>query len=260
MTAIINDYLNLAHKLCDHAAMTTRQFFRQSIDVEKKADASPVTIADKKTEVILRHLINQQYPEHAIIGEEHGVSGESDWQWVIDPIDGTRSFISGFPVYACLVALLYRGQPMLSIIDMPILGERFVACEHGRTTLNGRTIGSSNLSVLNQAKLYSTDPIMFNPSQIQQHQALAQASALVRYSGDGYLYGMLAAGWIDLVLEADLQPYDFLPLTLIVERAGGVITDWQGRPLTPDSKGEVLASANQILHQQAIDCLHQIKK
>lgn len=249
------ELLPFVQQLSDKAANITLRHFRQSIDVMQKKDASPVTIADQDTEAMLREHILAQFPNHAIIGEEFGQSGDSEWQWVIDPIDGTRSYISGFPTYATLIALLHNQQPILSVIDMPALSERFIAIRNHPTTLNGQQISVSSTTVLQNAKLQSTDLGMFNTQQWQQRQTLAQHVALDRFNGDGYLYAMLAAGWIDLVVEADLKAHDFLPLLLIVEQAGGVITDWSGKPLTAESNGEVIAAATPALHQAALEQL-----
>lgn len=251
----LTELLPFVQQLSDEAARITLHHFRQSIDVMQKKDASPVTIADQSTEAMLRKKILAQYPEHAIIGEEFGQSGDSEWQWVIDPIDGTRSYISGFPTYATLIALLHNHQPVLSVIDMPALRERFVAIKDQPTELNGQRISVSNIEALNDAKLQSTDPGMFSQQQWQRRQQLAKHVALDRFNGDGYLYAMLAAGWIDLVVEADLKPHDFLPLLLIVEQAGGVITDWSGNALTSESNGEVIAAATPALHQASLNQL-----
>lgn len=246
------EYLAFAAILCDKARTITGKYFRQKIDIKDKYDNSPVTVADRQTEARLREMIAQKYPGHGIIGEEYGNSGASDLQWVIDPIDGTRSFISGFPIYCTLIALLYQEEVVFSIIDMPQLNERFSAAHDQKTQLNGVLIHTSTQTELKNATVFSTDPGMFNPTQFAQRQALTGMCKLERWSGDGYLYAMLAAGWIDLVIEADLKPYDFLPLQRIVEQAGGVISDWQGNPLTRYSKGEVLACANRSLQQQAL--------
>lgn len=246
------EYLAFASTLCDKARTITGKYFRQLIDVKDKNDNTPVTVADQETEMILRKMITSAYPEHAIIGEEYGNSGKSALQWVIDPIDGTRSFISGFPIYCTLIALLYQDEVLLSIIDMPQLNERFTAAHDKNTNLNGKPIHTSKQTNLKKATVFSTDPGMFTPEQFAQRQALTRLCKLERWSGDGYLYAMLAAGWIDLVIEADLKPYDFLPLQRIVEQAGGVISDWQGKPLTRHSNGEVLACANRILQEQAL--------
>ncbi len=245
-------FLRFAEQLADRARETTLHYFRQPLTIDSKADASPVTIADRQTEATLREMISARYPDHAILGEEHGISGDSDWQWILDPIDGTKSFISGFPIYCTLIALLYQGRPILCLIDMPVLKERFIATAEGDSQLNGQPIHTRQTSELTHAICYSTDPIMFSHTQQNRLEPLRQQLAMQRFTGDGYLYGMLAAGWIDLVIEADMKPYDFLPLVLVVERAGGVITDWEGQPLTLASDGNILAAATPALHQAAL--------
>lgn len=249
--------LAFAHQLADEAAKITRAYFRQPIEVENKADSSPVTLADKATETRLRCLIRHRYPDHGIIGEEQeNFATAGAFEWVIDPIDGTRSFITGYPLYGTLIALLKAGQPVLSIIDMPILGERFFATANTPTcyTKQGETkqLVTSNCQQLDKANLFSTDYGMFTNKENQQLKALRQAVAMVRYNGDCYLYAMLAAGWIDIVVESDLKVYDFMPLQLIIQQAGGVITDWHGRPLTKNSQGQVLACANTDLLDNAL--------
>lgn len=251
------DYLQFAHSLADAARQVTLGYFRTHVAVQNKADASPVTIADKTAEQRLREQIAAHFPTHSIIGEEHeNTVGDSEYEWIIDPIDGTRSFISGYPLYGTLIALLKNGEPIVSIIDMPALNERFFATAdmptQCRDAQNTRQIHSRDTQNLADAMLFSTDYGMFNNTENQRLNPLRQAVAMVRYNGDCYLYAMLAAGWIDVVAEADLKVYDFMPLKLIVEQAGGVISDWQGRALTKDSSGQVLAAANVALHRLAL--------
>lgn len=162
----VTELMTFADTLCDEAARITLGYFRQSVDVMQKKDASPVTIADRETEKTLRKLILATFPDHAIIGEEFGRSGESDWQWVLDPIDGTRSYISGFPTYATLIALFHHDKPVLSIIDMPALGERYIASSETNSTFNGQPIQVSGQSQLSHAKMQSTDPGMFTPERL----------------------------------------------------------------------------------------------
>lgn len=250
------ELLTFAAQLADRAREITLHYFRQPLNIVDKNDASPVTIADQETESALRTMIAARFPEHGIIGEEYGAqSGASPYRWIIDPIDGTRSFISGFPIYCTLIALLHHDKPLLSIIDMPRLDERFSAADNG-SYLNGTKIAVSTCRDISQALCYSTDPTMFNPQQYQKHQALAQAVRQQRYTGDGYAYAMLAAGWIDLVVEAGMKIHDFLPLIPIIEQAGGIISDWQGQPLTNRSNGEILAAATPQLHRQAMALLN----
>ncbi len=253
-----SEFLDFAHHLADSAREVTLSYFRRrDLNVEKKADSSPVTIADRQTEVVLREKISATFPDHGIIGEEQSQKrAQSAYEWIIDPIDGTKNFLSGFPLYGTLICLLHNGAPVVSIIDIPAQDERFFATASTPTLYrkgNVDTIIHTNENhCLHTSVLYSTDYSMFSPSENDVVQTLRNAVSLVRYNGDCYLYGMLAAGWIDIVLEADLKIYDFLPLVLIVERAGGTMTDWRGVPLNKNSNGQVLACANQTLHQAAL--------
>lgn len=255
-------WLDFTHELADAAREITLNYFRNPLAVEGKADGSPVTIADKTTESKLRQRITQRYPEHCIIGEEHAEkTGNSVYEWILDPIDGTRNFISGYPLFGTLICLQKNGKPIVSMIDLPALNERFFASADTSTIYRKRqhqqTVSSScDCRSLSEARLFSTDYGMFTDAENAQAKALRNAVNMVRYNGDCYLYAMLSAGWIDVVLESDLKVYDFMPLTLIVEQAGGIITDWQGKPLTKNSNGQILASANDTLHQQALEKLN----
>lgn len=163
--------------------------------------------------------------------------------------------MAGFPVYATLIALCHGETPLVNIIDMPALNERFAASAGMPATFNGQTIRTRNLP-LKEALIYSSAPDMFTRGQFARRENLARQCAQSRYGGDAYLYGMLAAGWIDIVIEADMKAHDFMPLVLVVEQAGGVISDWRGKPLTTASNGEILACATRELHAQALAALH----
>lgn len=255
--ADLADLLAFAHRLADTARTITLNYFRQPIDIVQKFDGSPVTLADRKTEQALREMIENHYPQHGIIGEEQAAkSGNSEFEWIIDPIDGTKNFIAGLPLYGTLICLLKSGQPIVSIIDIPAQDERWSASIQQQTIYQKNqqqdTLNCSSNTALSQATLCSTDYSMFTAAEHKQATALRQSVAQIRYNGDCYLYAMLASGWIDIVLESDLKIYDFLPLVLIIEQAGGIISDWQGQPLTKASNGQVLASANAALHQAAL--------
>lgn len=255
MLSATPDQIAFAHQLADEARRITLAYFRTSMNTQWKSDHSPVTLADRETESQLRAMIARRFPDHAVLGEEEGASGDSPWRWVIDPIDGTRSFMAGFPVFAVLIALYYEDRPLLNLIDMPALNERFFASAGTQTLLNQSPVRTRSLP-LAQALLYSSSPDMFGKAQFARRETVAQHCAQSRYGGDAYLYGMLAAGWIDMVIEADMKAHDFMPLILIVEQAGGVISDWQGNPLHLGSNGEILASANARLHEQALALLN----
>lgn len=249
-------YASFAQSLADHVQPLSRQWFRHPLSVDTKADESPVTQADREVEAALRAAIMRQYPDHGIYGEEYGAQQvEAEFVWSLDPIDGTRAFISGHPLWGTLLALLHRGKPILGLIDMPMLGERWTGVAGGTAMLNGQACRTSPCQRLEQAILYSTSPDIFNKTELAAFDTLSRAVRMRRYGGDCYSYGLLASGHIDLVVEAGLQPYDYLALMPVIESAGGVISDWAGKPLGLDSDGRVVAAATPQLHRQALAVL-----
>jgi len=249
-------YLALANKLADAAAAVIRPYFRKNVAVDDKADQSPVTIADREAEAVMRRLIGETFPDHGIFGEEHGQERtDAEYVWVLDPIDGTKSFISGMPVFGTLIALAHRGRPILGIIDQPISGERWVGAQGHPSTLNGTRITTRACGDLAQATLFSTSPDLFPGEKLTAFDRLRTSVKLTRYGADCYAYGLLSAGFIDLVVEDSLKPYDYCALAAIIEGAGGVATDWDGRPLGLDSPGHVVACGDPRLIGPARDRL-----
>jgi inositol-phosphate phosphatase / L-galactose 1-phosphate phosphatase / histidinol-phosphatase len=245
-------HLALAGTLADKAGEILRRYFRKKIAVERKDDLSPVTVADREAEAAMRALIGEIFPDHGIIGEEHGATRpDAEYLWVLDPIDGTKSFISGIPLFGTLIALTHRGQPVLGIIDQPILRERWVGAAGRPTSLNGVPVSCRPCSNLGAATLYSTAPSMFRGAHEAGFERLRDAVALARYGADCYAYAQLASGFIDLVVEGDLKPYDFCALVPVIEGAGGSITDWQGHALGIESDGRVVAAGDPALGQAA---------
>jgi inositol-phosphate phosphatase/L-galactose 1-phosphate phosphatase/histidinol-phosphatase len=233
-----------------------RAHFRQPIAVDDKPDNSPVTIADCAAEEAMRQLIAARFPDHGIIGEEFGRSAEdAEFVWVLDPIDGTKSFISGVPLFGTLIALARRGRPILGIIDQPVSGERWVGARERPSTLQGREIRCRPCPALKSATLFATTPDMFAGADRDSFSRLARAVKLVRFGADCYAYGLLAAGFIDIVAEASLKPYDFCAMAPIVEGAGGVATDWRGEPLGLGSDGRVLIAGDHAAHRAALALL-----
>lgn len=248
--------LPLAHALADAARQNTLPLFRTPLEVIAKLDDSPVTVADRSAEASMRSLLGAQVPSHGILGEEHGRERmDAEYLWVLDPIDGTKSFITGSPLWGTLIALLHRGQPVLGLVDMPVLGERWLAQRGQATLCNGQTMHTSGCQNLAQARIYTTSPDAFKPAQWLAFDALSRRCALRRFGGDCYIYAQLAGGYIDLVAEAGLQPYDYLAVVTLVQSAGGVMTDWDGQPLGVGSDGRVLAAATPQLHAQALAAL-----
>ena len=246
----------LAHDLADAARDVVRKYFRAPIDVIDKSDASPVTIADRETEAVMREKIAKACPDHGIYGEEHGIErADAEYVWVLDPIDGTRAFISGQPTFGTLIALLYRGEPVLGIMDQAITGERWSGARGRSTLLNGLPVHSRACTETGNAVFYTTDPSLFPDADLDAATRLRTSCKMARYSIDCYAYCLIATGFVDVVAEANLKPYDFSALIPIVEGAGGVMTDWQGKRLGLHSDGRVLATGNPALHAKALEIL-----
>ncbi len=244
------------------AANTARRvimkYFRKSFDVITKNDGSPLTCADRETERAIKELILTRHPTHSFLGEEGGsIDRDEKWRWVVDPIDGTKSFVTGNPTFGTLIALLHEDIPVIGLIDHCALNERWIGVAGRATTHNGVPCTTDQTARIDESTLYATHPDMFVGEAVQQFGRLSTAVRLCVFGGDCYAYGLLASGWTGLVCEASLKAHDFLALVPVVDGAGGVITDWHGRGLTKQSNGQVLAAANPILHAAALDKLKQ---
>jgi histidinol phosphatase-like enzyme (inositol monophosphatase family) len=222
--------------------------------VDAKADQSPVTAADRGAEELMRARIAKKFPSHGIIGEEFGTErGEAEFVWVLDPIDGTKSFITGVPLWGTLIALLHHGQPVLGAIHQPVL-KQLVIGDGVTTTLNGRPVRTRACSRLEDATLLYSDPL--NPAKHQdgaKHDALLRRAKLVRTWGDCYGYLLVATGWADICLDPIMNPWDIAALVPVIRGAGGVITDWRGGPAYPAES--TIAAATPALHAQIVAAL-----
>ncbi|OYX39504.1 MULTISPECIES: inositol monophosphatase family protein [unclassified Sphingomonas] len=254
--------IDLAHRLADAAGAVIRPYFRAPHGLETKADHSPVTLADREAEAAMRSLIEATFPDDAIIGEEYGTKdGTSGRAWVLDPVDGTRAFVSGRPVFGTLIGLMIEGWPMLGIIDQPILKERWSGVIGKPTLFNGTPATTRACRALEGAALATTSPHAFDEHQADHFVALARAVTGGRmgqgpiYGGDCYNYGCLASGHLDIVVEAGLKIHDFAALVPVVEGAGGRMCDWQGDPLTADSVGEVIAAGDPARIEGIVEAL-----
>lgn len=249
--------IGVAQAVADAARPVPLKYFRRSLIVEDKADASPVTVADRETEAAMRRVLAEMVPEHGIFGEEHGRSGlDRRYVWVLDPIDGTRSFITGFPLFCSLIALLEDGIPVLGIIDVPAIGERYMGIAGDRAWFADRLLRTSGCTRLDEAQVYVAGHEPSDPARRAGFARAAQAGRMQRYCYDAYAYALVAAGHVDVMFETDLEPYDYLSLVPLIEAAGGCITDWAGKPLRLDSAGDVLASASPQLHEQMLALLN----
>jgi inositol-phosphate phosphatase/L-galactose 1-phosphate phosphatase/histidinol-phosphatase len=250
--------LALAGQLADVARQISLAHFRTPLAVERKGDGSPVTIADRGIETEMRRMIRAAFPAHAIRGEEFAAEGSGEFTWVLDPIDGTKSFVTGYPLFGSLIALLQGDRPVLGVIEAPALAERWVGCEGRATLFNGRQVQASACRTIEQAVVYTTTAETFNSAERHCFEALSARAALRRFGGDCYLYGMLASGHCDLVIEVQLKPHDFMAAIPIIEGAGGRISDWRGQPLGTATEGRVVAAATEALWRQAIEALSAV--
>jgi histidinol phosphatase-like enzyme (inositol monophosphatase family) len=257
---LADDLVATAHALADAARVATLQHFRRAdlvADTKEAARFDPVTAADRLSEEKMRAILAERRPDDAILGEEFGPkSGTSGLTWVLDPIDGTRGYLSGTPTWGVLISVRDAGGPIYGIIDQPYIGERFEG-GLGRARVVG-PMGEARLATraarpLSEAILFSTFPEVGTPEEGAAFRRVAPRARLVRYGTDCYAYALIAAGQIDLVIEAGLQAYDVQAPIAVIEAAGGVVTDWQGRPA--HDGGRILAAANPAIHAEALALL-----
>ncbi|MCC7251994.1 histidinol-phosphatase [Hyphomicrobium sp.] len=258
------DLLALGHDLADRSGAVIRPHFRRPIAVANKAGKAafdPVTKADQAAERAIARMIRTRAPEHGVVGEEYGREREdAPFQWVVDPIDGTRSFITGTPMWGTLIGLLYDGAPVLGLMDQPFTGERFwsaekaaYAREAGRAARRIRTRSCERVA---DALIMTTSPDLFESgAETDGFARVKREARMTRYGGDCYAYCLLASGFVDLVIEAGLKSYDIVALIPIVERAGGRVTTWDGGP--PTAGGRIIASGDPALHERALKLLNR---
>lgn len=240
-----------------------RPLFRTRPEAMLKADASPVTIADRAAEQAMRAVLHARCPDCGIAGEEFGIDRpdapwpDAPWRWVLDPIDGTRAFLTGRPIFATLIALLHHDEPVLGVIDQPVTGERWLGVAGEATQFHGPFGGlpaTRPCPALAAAELSATSPEMLGPHRPAWDRLAAQVRR-VSWGGDAYAYGLLALGQIDLIAEADLKPWDWAALVPVIQGAGGRITNWSGTPLRADGDGRVLAVGDPALLPAAVAAL-----
>ena len=254
--AVTEADIELAQRLADAAGEAIRPYFRAEHGLETKADHTPVTLADRAAEEAMRKLIIAERPMDSIAGEEFGTrAGTSGRTWVLDPIDGTRAFISGRPIFGTLIALVEEGWPLLGVIDQPILKERWLGVTGRQTLFNGQPARTRACRELGTALLATTSPALFDDRQLHAFEHLDGAVRSTVLGGDCYNYACLASGHIDVVVEAGLKLHDFAALVPVVEGAGGRMCDWQGDPLHAASDGEVIAAGDPARVEEILEAL-----
>lgn len=256
----LKELLSFAHQLADAAARQTLPLFRNldAVDNKQAGGFDPVTEADRSAEAAMRALIESHHPSHAITGEEFDTKTGTDFEWVLDPIDGTRAFISGIPTWGTLIGLNQDGAPVLSVMDQPFTGERFFAKRDGGSFLclheTTQAIKTRACTGLANAILATTSPDLFTGTPAEEKWLAVNAAAkLTRYGGDCYNYALLALGQLDAVVEQGLKDVDIQPLITLVEEAGGIVTDWQGGPA--HQGGTVIACGDAAVHTQLLALL-----
>ncbi len=247
-------------RLADAARAETLPRFRSGLDVVNKQAGGfdPVTEGDRAAEVAIRALIEANFPDHGILGEEHDSIGlDREHIWVIDPIDGTRAFISGVPVWGTLIGFQSSGRSVMGMMDQPFTGERYFA-DGERSWYSGRDgehqIRTRDCGSLSNAILFTTSPHLFAGAEVDKYKAVQDQVRLFRYGIDCYAYALLAAGHVDLVVETVLKPYDVGALIPLIEQAGGVITTWDGG--RPEGGGSIIAAGSRAVHEEALKILN----
>ena len=245
-----------AVEIAEIASETALRYFRGKLGIEFKSDESPVTQADRSIEHRIREFLREHYPEDGIFGEEHGIEGaDSEHLWVIDPIDGTRSFIAGSPLFGFLLGHLSGGVPDIGIIGMPALGEIFAARAGSGATMNGIPIKTSGQRQLDQSILYINEGGKIFTEHPEKFARLVHSGQTRRFAHDCYSHALVAAGFADVVVDFDLKPYDYLAISAVVQAAGGSISDWSGQALNLKSNGTIISAATPELHAQVLELL-----
>jgi len=258
MTAV--DFGAFIDELATISGEAIRPFFRTTLSIEDKNRGGafdPVTAADRAAELAMRTLIRQNFPSHGIVGEEFGPErADAEFVWILDPIDGTKSFISGMPAWGTLIALARAGQPIFGMMHQPFIGERFTGdrlAAHYRGPAGDRALRARPCATLGEAMLYTTSPRLMKESDRVIFAKVEEQVRLSRYGGDCYAYCMLAAGHVDLIIETELKPHDVAALIPIILGAGGAITTWAGDPAEPG--GRIVAAGDRRIHAAALEIL-----
>ena len=256
--SVARDFIEFAHVLADAAGEIVRPAARARRIVHSKADASPVTEIDRAVEMRLRELIAARYPDHGVIGEEfEDDRRDAEHVWVLDPVDGTKAFIAGLPVFGTLIGLTRGGRPVLGIIDQPVTCERWTGIDGAGTWRNGERVHAKACERLNDALVCTTSHEYYEGDDVHAYRRIVSRARWVVYGGNCQAFAQVASGFVDVALEAKVGVYDYCALVPVVENAGGVMTGWRGEPLTIvlASGGRILASGNRTVHEAAMACL-----
>ena len=254
----LGEFATSAATMVDLSGELIRTHQQNPFDIEIKDDGSPVTSVDKAAEMSIRNIIAELHPDHGIIGEEYEPSAaDSEFVWVIDPIDGTLPFLAGFPVFGTLIALLHNGTPVLGVIDMPMTRERWIGGSNLPSTHNGKPVRTRVCENLATASMSTSNPDFYDDASVPALKRMQRATRLSIYGGSCMAYGQIASGRIDVGIDVQFDVFDYLALVPIINGAGGIITDWNGDALDIKSGDRFIAAGDERTHAEALQVLSQ---
>lgn len=247
---------SFAEELADASGKILGPAGNRRPEVEIKADASPVTETDKAVELRLREMIVERYPEHGILGEEHGaLNPDAEFVWALDPIDGTLAFVAGVPVYGTLIGLAHQGEPVFGVIDHPATSDRWVGGPGFGARWNGTEVSTRPCASLDRAFLTTSNPDLYTPAELAAFNRVRDTAQFTLYGGSCYSYGLLAGGRTDLAIDSGLDIFDIFAVAAVLEGAGGVLSDWDGKRIDLDWRGRIVAAGNAGIHAEALSLL-----
>ena len=258
MSKIPQQFIKLANKCADASGKIIKKYFRKKIKINLKKDNTPFTKADIEAEKIIRELILKQEPNCGFVGEETGtVNMNREYCWVVDPLDGTKSFITGKPSFGTLIGLLKNNKPVLGILNQPILNERWVGIAGVETKYNNKKVRVRKCKSIKGAKMYATSPMMFQGRNKKIYKNIRTKIGECLFGADCYSHGLMSLGFVDVILEANLKPWDYIASASIISGAGGKITDWNDNDLNLQSDGRILATGDSNIHKQIIKIIQK---
>ena len=258
MSKIPQQLIKLANKCADASGKIIKKYFRKKIKINLKKDNTPFTKADIEAEKIIRELILKQEPNCGFVGEETGtINMNREYCWVVDPLDGTKSFITGKPSFGTLIGLLKNNKPVLGILNQPILNERWVGIAGVETKYNNKKVRVRKCKSIKGAKMYATSPMMFQGRNKKIYKNIRTKIGECLFGADCYSHGLMSLGFVDVILEANLKPWDYIASASIISGADGKITDWNDNDLNLQSDGRILATGDSNIHKQIIKIIQK---
>ncbi len=251
-----DELIAFAEFLADEARSILRGSNASPAEIQYKTDASPVTDLDRRIEAHMRSSIDERYPEHGVLGEEHGSRDlDAELVWVLDPIDGTAPFIAGIPVYGTLIGLAHRGRPFIGVVDHPASDDRWVGMAGAFARHNGKAVRTRQCERLEDAFVTNSNPDFLDADEMSVFTVLKSRVRYVQYGASCYAYAMLASGRTDIGLDAKFEPFDVFAPAAVIEGAGGIVTDWAGKAIDLEWQGRILAAGCEAIHEQAMEIL-----